>query len=187
MGSSSDRSNFSVLCGCRPTIANTSSGGSQWSRWQWVSITAARRGRASSGRGLAGRQQSHGRRAGSPSSRGRLRGLHAREELSELADLRAPGDRAVAGALEREVLAPEGAEQPLGRGRHERVQQDGDDTEPLGERVEHLVEPLGLRLVLGELPWLLVLHVAVEELDALPDLVESGGELDLVDATVQCV
>src|SRR5918992_1577067 len=219
MGSSSARSNFSVLWGWRPTIANTSSwapaasrarsteaglvptvasrvrpaararstssasGGSQWSRWQWVSITAAGRAPgASSARGT--RRARRGRIGWLPSSRRRLGRLHTREQLPNLADLRAALDRPEAGAVEREVLAPERTQQPLGRGRHERVQEHGDHAEPLGERVEHLVEPLGLRVVLGELPGLLVLHVAVQQLDALPDLVQAAGELDIVDATV---
>ena len=43
---------------------------------------------------------------------------------------------------------------------------------PSASRVEDLVEPCRLRLVLGELPGLLLLDVAVEALDPLPDLVE---------------
>ena len=61
------------------------------------------------------------------------------------------------------------------RVRHERVQQHGDDAEALGERVEDRVEMLGRAVVLGELPRLLVLHVAVEPPHALPDLVERAA------------
>ena len=69
-------------------------GGSQASRWQWVSITA---------RGLRPRPPP--------------RRLDPREELAELADLRAAADGAELRAVERQVLAPERGEQPLGRGR----------------------------------------------------------------------
>jgi hypothetical protein len=62
------------------------------------------------------------------------------------------------------------------------VQKDRDDPQPLRQGEEHLVEPLGLGWVLGKLPWLLVLHVAVEALDPLPDLVERGRELHLIEA-----
>ena len=62
------------------------------------------------------------------------------------------------------------------------VQQHRDHAQALRQRVQHLVEVLRLGLVLGELPWLLVLHVPVEALDPLPDLVERGGQLHLVEA-----
>ena len=41
---------------------------------------------------------------------------------------------------------------------------------------------VGFGVVLGELPRLLVLHVAVEALDPLPDLVERARELHLIEA-----
>ena len=95
---------------------------------------------------------------------------------------RAAAGRAEARAVERQVLATERREQPLGGSGHERVEQHRDHPQALGQRVEHLVEPLRGGLVLGELPRLLVLDVPVEALDALPDLVERGGQLDRVEA-----
>src|SRR5215211_119198 len=95
----------------RPTSSAT--GGSHESRWQCVSITAV------------------------ASGDGRL-GLDPREELAELADLGAALDGAQLRVLQVEPLAPQGAQQALGRAGHERVEQHGHDPEALGERVQNL-------------------------------------------------
>src|SRR5215211_3155064 len=142
----------------RPTSSAT--GGSHASRWQWVSITA---------------------------SGGRRPGLDAREELPELADLGAALHGPEPCTVELEILASKSLEQPLDRGRHEWMQQHRHHTQPLGQRVEDLVEVARLGVVLGELPGLLVLHVTVEQLDPAPDLVECCGELDIVDASAHDV
>ena len=75
------------------------------------------------------------------------------EQLSELANLRAASARAEAGGLEREVLLAQRPEQPLGRGRHERVQEHGDDAETLidaADRAMYKAKSAGDNVALGE-------------------------------------
>src|SRR5918999_5546747 len=110
----------------RARSTSSPSGGSQWSRWQWVSITAGWRPLAAGARA----------RRPAPSGRGRLGGLHAREELPQLAELRAAPRGPQPGPLQRQVLLSERLEQALGRARHERVQQHRHDPQSLGHRIE---------------------------------------------------
>src|SRR4051794_4448148 len=187
-------SNPPASCGWRPTIAYTSScsaaassarpieapsvptvasfrtpasrawptssatGDSQASRWQWVSTTT----RAGSGR--VGRGW-----------------LHLGEELAEFAHRGAPRPGAESRPFDRAVLATQRGEQLLGCGGHERVHEDRHHAEPLGQSVERALEPVGLRLVLRELPRRLVLHVSVEATHAPPDLLQREAPLPAVE------
>ena len=109
-------------------------------------------------------------------------------KLAELAERCAAGDGAEARAARATgPRLPERVEQPLRRLGHERMQQHRHHAQTLGQRVEHLVEVLGLGVVLGQLPGLLFLDVAVEALDPPPDLLERRGELDAVQAAAHRV
>ena len=85
------------------------------------------------------------------------------------------------GARSSERSSAQRAEEALRGVGHERMQQNGDHAQPLGQPVEDLIEASALCLVLRQLPRLLVLDVAVEEPDAPPDLVESQGRLHAVE------
>src|SRR5215212_10177671 len=65
----------------------------------------------------------------------------------------------------------------LGGCGHVGVQQHGDDAQPLDERAQDAVEVTGAALVAGNLPWSLLLDIAVEAANGDPDRLERGGEV----------
>src|SRR5215207_7690442 len=84
-------------------------------------------------------------------------------------------------ALEADVRSVQRGEELLGGSRDPRDEQHGDHAQALDQRAQDAVEVRGARRVLGQLPRRLLLHVAVQPPDPLPDLVQRLGQLDAID------
>ena len=108
------------------------------------------------------------------------RRLDLREERRHPLDALAARPRAEARPA-RGPSSPSAASSVSLRLRHVGDEQQRRHPQPLGEVVEDLVEALGVGLVLGQLPGLRLLDVAVEAPDQLPDLLQRLGQLGPVE------